>query len=139
MKLDNLKINTLSPAAFDWYLRYLSAMDGGRASTLVEMIDDACSFQINNHLPMHGRAAIAAAFDRYWDAIYSIEHELLNIFGTDERFAVEMLCHYTRKDGTAVILPAAVFIDRGANGRIVYARSYVDATPVHDAFTRKYA
>jgi len=50
-----------------------------------------------------------------------------------------MLVHYTRKDGSIVTLSAAVFIDRSANGLVDQARSYVDATPVHDAFTRKYA
>jgi ketosteroid isomerase-like protein len=139
MKIDSLKSNTLSPAAFEWYLGYLAAMDSGDVAHITAKLDEDCAVQINNHLPLHGRAAITAAFDRYWDAIDKIEHELLNIYGRDDQFAVEMLCHYTRKDGSVVTLPAAVFIDRGADGRITYARSYIDATPVHDAFTRRYA
>jgi hypothetical protein len=30
-------------------------------------------------------------------------------------------------------------MDRNADGLITWSRSYIDATPVHDAFTRKYA
>jgi hypothetical protein len=64
---------------------------------------------------------------------------VLNIYGNDDRFCVEMLCHYARKDDSSVTLPAAVFMDRDANGLITWARSYIDATSVRDAFTRKYA
>lgn len=139
MKLESLRTNQLSPEAFAWYQDYLAAMDGADLPRITTHLAPECAFQINNHLPMHGREAIGAAFVRYWDAIECMEHDLLNIYGDDAHFCVEMLCHYTRKDGSVVTLPAAVFIDRDANGHIVWARSYVDATPVHDAFTRKYA
>ena len=139
MKLDALRINQISPEVFDRYCRYLVAMDNADLPALLAFFHEDCALQINNHLPMHGHTAIGAAFERYWEAINTIEHELLNIYGNDERFCVEMLCHYTRKDGTQVTLPAAVFMDRSADGRIAWARSYIDATPVHDAFTRQYA
>jgi ketosteroid isomerase-like protein len=139
MKTDALRINQLSPTVFGWYCRYLDAIDGADVSAQLSFFHEDCALQINNHLPMHGHTAIAAAFERYWEAIASIEHELLNIYGNDERFCVEMLCHYTGNDGSQVILPAAVFIDRSADGLITWARSYIDATPVHDAFTRQYA
>lgn len=139
MNLANLRINQFSPEAFGWYCRYITAMDDADLKTVLTFFHEDCALQINNHLPMHGHESIAAAFERYYEAIESIEHELLNIYGTDQRFCVEMLCVYTRTDGSSVTLPAAVFMDRGEDGRITWARSYIDATPVHDAFTRKYA
>lgn len=139
MKIDSLRTNQLSSEAFAWYQRYLVAMNSADLNGVIAHLAPDCAFQINNHMPMHGHEAIGAAFARYWDAIGGIEHDLLNIYGDDHRFCVEMLCHYTRKDGSVVTLPAAVFIDRNAEGQISLARSYVDATPVHDAFTRKYA
>ena len=139
MKLDSIRINQLSPASFDWYRKYLAAMDGSDLPTLLKFLHKDCAFQINNHLPMHGHEAIGAAFQRYWEAIAGIEHELLNLYGDDQRFCVEMLCHYTRTDGSTITLPAAVFMDRDAHGLVTWSRSYIDATPVHDAFTRKYA
>lgn len=139
VKYDELKTNALTPQGFAWYLSYLTAMDSGDIPGMLSKFDENCALQINNHLPLSGRAAVAAAFERYWEAIGKLDHELLNIFGADHAFAVEMLCHYTRKDGSVVSLPAAVFIERGPDGLITYARSYIDATPVHDAFTRHYA
>jgi hypothetical protein len=105
MKLDPIRINQLSPAAFDWYCQYLTAMDGGDLAALLGFFHEDCALQINNHRPMHGHEAIGAAFERYWEAIVGIEHELLNIYGNDERFCVEMLCHYTRSDGSQITLP----------------------------------
>lgn len=139
MKCESLRTNQLSPEAFAWYQGYLAAMDSADLPRIVAYFAPDCAFQINNHLPMHGHEAISAAIERYWGAIGGMEHDLLNIYGDDAHFCVEMLCHYTRKDGSIVTLPAAVFIDRNPEGHIVWARSYVDATPVHDAFTRKYA
>ena len=96
MKLDALRINQISPAVFDWYCRYLVVMDKGDLPALLAFFHEDCALQINNHLPMHGHDAIGAAFERYWEAINTIEHELLNIYGNDERFCVEMLWYSRR-------------------------------------------
>ena len=139
MIIANLRINQMSPEAFAWYCAYITAMDNADLKAVLACFHEDCALQINNHLPLHGHEPIAAAFERYYEAIESIEHDLLNIYGTDQQFCVEMLCVYKRRDGTSVTLPAAVFMDRSADGRITWARSYIDATPVHDAFTRDYA
>jgi hypothetical protein len=40
----------------------------------------------------------------YWVTFGSLEHDLLNIYGTDSAFMLEALNHYTRLDGNRVTL-----------------------------------
>jgi hypothetical protein len=122
----------LSPEGLAWYKRYLSALASGRREQLAPFFDETGAYQFNNHLPLYGGETIALGVSQYLGGVESLTLEVLNIYGTDHHFAVELLHHYVRKDGGQVTVPAAGFVERNAQGLIVQARAHVDATPVFD-------
>lgn len=60
----------------------------------------------------------------------TIEHDLLNIYGTDDHYVLEALNHYTTLDGRQVTLRAVAFTDRNAAGLVDSVRLYTDTAPL---------
>lgn len=131
MKTDSLRINQLSPAGFEWYLGYLRAIDEGDVDAYAARLADECELIQNNNPPVRGKAAIVGMLAQFWPAFRGMEHELLNIYGTDTRFVLEAWNHYTRHDGNKVSVRAVAFTDRDeATGLVTSVRFYTDASPV---------
>jgi ketosteroid isomerase-like protein len=131
MITDTLRTNQLSPAATDWYVgQYLDAMDRLDIERYAAFLADDVSVQFNNAPPVQGKAAVVGMLAAYWTSFAGIEHELLNIYGTDERFTLEARNHYVRHDGRKVTTNAVAFTDRGADGQVTSVRVYADASPV---------
>ncbi|MGH6949519.1 MAG: nuclear transport factor 2 family protein [Vitreimonas sp.] len=123
------RINQLSDDASDWYARYLTALDSGDAEEFRAYIDEACVMQINDDLPLYGADVILSVVKRNWIVFERVEHEPLNIYGSDASFAVEMLCHFTRRGGARVTVPGCAFVDRGGDGRAMSLRMFLDLAP----------
>lgn len=126
MRTDDLRVNQLSPAAFAWYQAYLAALDAKDIERYGMFLADGCIMQTNNQPPVSGKAAVVAALGQYWGTFGTLEHDLLNIYGTDERFMLEALNHYTRADGKPVTLRAVALTDRNAAGLVSSFRLYTD-------------
>ena len=127
MKTQNLRINQLSPDAFAWYMHYLTVLDAKDVQGYAVHLADDCEMIFNSEPPVKGRAAIEAALEAYWKSFGTLEHELLNIYGTDRAFMLEALNHYTKADGTSLTLRAVAMTDRGEDGRVTSFRLYTDA------------
>lgn len=130
MKTGNLRINQLSPAAFERYLRYLEAMDARDVKAYAEFLADNCSLQMNNDPPVESKTAIVQMLTPYWNTFRSIEHELLNIYGTDTSYVLEALNHYERTDGGKVTVRAVAFTDLDDAGKVKSVRLYTDVSSV---------
>lgn len=130
MRTDNLRINQLSPKAYEWYLAYLQALDAKRVEQYSGFLADDCVMQSNNNDPVQDKAMIVQFLSNYWTTFDSIEHDLLNIYGTDSAFVLEALNHYKRNDGQAVTLRAVAFTDRNEAGLATSVRFYTDTTPL---------
>lgn len=130
MKTNNLGINQLSPEAFQWYLTYLRAVDEREIDAYASFLAEDCVMQTNSNPPMQGKKAIIAGLAQYWQSFAGLEHDLLNIYGTDTSFVLEAWNHYTRHDGTGVSLRAAAFTDRNSEGRVQSVRLYADVSPL---------
>ncbi len=131
MKTENLRINQLSPSAYAWYLGYLAALDAKDVDTYSNYLATECSLQFNNATPSVGRHAVIDGLSRYWATFGDLEHDLLNIYGSDAAFALEALNHYTRADnGDPVTLRAVAFTDRDDDGRVTSVRLYTDTAPL---------
>jgi len=85
---------------------------------------------MNNADPMAGKDAVLAGLGAYWPSFGTIEHDLLNVYGTDEAYVLEALNHYTRLDGSPVTLRAVAFTDRDADGKVTSVRLYTDTAPL---------
>jgi hypothetical protein len=131
MTLNALRISQLSEAGHDWYARYLFALDSGDAELFRPFLHGDCVMQINNDLPLYGANVILGAIKRNWVTFERVMHEPVNIYGTDRHFAVEMLWHFTRRDGRRVTIPATSFVDRGDDGAAHSIRLHADLAPVY--------
>lgn len=132
MRTEGLCVNELSEAGFDWYRSYLEAMDGLDIDRYAAFLAEDCVMQMNNEPPVTGKAAIVAGLTGYWQSFASIEHDLLNIYGDDGRFALEALNHYRRHDGKLVTLRAVAFTDRDRDGLAISIRLYTDTKPLFE-------
>ena len=131
--MNALRINQLSDDAFEWYVRYLDALDCGDAEALRAYIHEDCIMQINDNLPLYGASVILGALKHNWTRFERIEHEPTNIYGSDRRFAVEMLWHFTRRDSSQrVTVPACSFVDRGDDGRACSVRLFANLAPAFE-------
>ena len=130
MKTENLRINQLSPAAYEWYLSYLEVLDTKDVEKYGKFLNDDCVMQSNNNPPAEGKATILNYLSQYWSTFGSLKHELLNIYGSDSNFLLEALNHYTRLDGKPVTVTAVAFTDRNPEGLVTSVRFYTDTTPL---------
>jgi hypothetical protein len=129
MKTENLRINQLSPSAYEWYLKYLEALDTLDIGGYGKFLAQDCSVQSNNNPPMEGKEAVMQGLSSYWTTFASLEHDLLNIYGSDLSFVLEALNHYKRNDGKVVTIRAVAFTDRNEGGLVTLVRFYTDITP----------
>lgn len=128
MKTDNLRINQLSPSAYQWYLSYLKALDGKDIEGYGAFLSEDCIMQFHNNPPIQGKAAILKYLAQYWSSFGSLMHDLLNIYGSDWAFVLEALNHYQRNDGKAITLRAVAFTDCNESSLVTSFRFYTDTT-----------
>ena len=130
MRTDNLRINQLTPEGYTWYLRYLNALDQTDVQAYGEFLADSVTLQMNNQEPVSGKRRVLEGLAAYWQGFGSLEHDLRNIYGTDNAFVLEALNHYTRLDGEPVTLRAVAFTDRNQSGLVTSVRLYTDTAPL---------
>jgi hypothetical protein len=130
VRTDKLRINQLSPKTYEWYLTYLQAIDTKSVEMYGTFLSDDCVLQSNNNPPAQSKAIIIQFLSDYWTTFDSLEHDLLNIYGSDSSFVLEAFNHYKRNDGKAVTLKAVAFTDRNKEGLVTSVRFYTDTTPL---------
>lgn len=127
----SLRTNQLTPSLSDWYLgEYLPAMDALDVEKYATFLADDVSLKFNNAPPAEGKAAVVGMLSGYWKSFAGIEHEPLNIYGTDSQFMLEALNHNVRHDGKKVTIHAVALTDRNAEGLVASVRVFADASPV---------
>lgn len=126
----NLRINQLPSGAYEWYLRYLGALDRLDIEAYCEFLDPACTVQSNNSDPIVGLEAIREQLGAYWMAFASLEHDLKNIYGDARNFVLEADNIYKRHDGRTVVVRAVAFTDVNESGKVSAVRFYTDMSPV---------
>jgi ketosteroid isomerase-like protein len=126
MILGSLRINTLSPEASAWYWRYIASVDAKDLDGYCAFLDEDCTLQVNNHFPILGRGMIREILRQSWATYAELEHEPLNIYGSDTNFVLEALNHYRRLDGQKVTTRATAFTDRDEGGLVKAIRLYSD-------------
>lgn len=130
MRTTNLRTNQLSPAAYEWYLSYLDALDRKDIEAYGGFLADDVELLMNNQEPVQGLERVKQGLAMYWQTFGGLEHDLLNIYGTDSNFCLEALNHYRTLGGDAVTLRAVAFTDRDEEGRVTAVRLYSDTSPL---------
>ena len=93
MKTDSLRVNALSSDAYQWYLEYLDALDNQDIDRYGEFLADSVVLQQNDDDPVSGKETVLAGLGAYWQSFGALEHDLLNIYGSDDAFVLEALNH----------------------------------------------
>jgi ketosteroid isomerase-like protein len=130
MTTSTLQTNQLSAEAFEWYAAYLHAQDRLDVPAYGAFLADDCVLQFANNPVLTGKEAILATLAPFWGSLERNEHTLLNLFGTDRKFALEALNSFTRKDGRVVTVPAMAVTERNENGLVCAVRVFMDMAPV---------
>ena len=128
LRTNQLRINQLSPEGYKRYLAYLEAIDTQNVEAYSGFLAEDCVMQSNNNPPVQGKAAIVQFLTNNWTTFASLEHDLLNIYGSDSCLVLEALNHYQRNDGQAVKLRTVAFTDRNHTGLVTFVRFYIDTT-----------
>ncbi len=132
MKTENLKINQLSAEAYEQYLAYLTAMDNKDVDAYGQFLADDVEMFFNNKAFGQGKETILQGLGNYWQSFDTIEHDLINIYGSDDNYVLEALNHYKRHDGTVAMVKAVAFTDLDDKGKVKSVRLYMDTTPVFE-------
>jgi ketosteroid isomerase-like protein len=128
---NEIKINQLSEAAFEWYQRYLQAIDATNIEKYGEFLAEDCEFQFGNQPKVKGKEAILEGLKQFWQTYDGEEHILQNILGNDRCFALEAINIYNRKDGSKVGCPAVAITERNDEGLAFSIRVFIDIAPLY--------
>ncbi|TRX59192.1 nuclear transport factor 2 family protein [Fulvivirga sp. M361] len=132
MKTKNLRINQLSTSAYVQYMTYLEAMDSKNVEVYGSFLADDVEMFFNNNPFGQGKEVILQGLGNYWQSFASVEHDLVNIYGTDENYVLEALNHYKRHDGKEATVKAVAFTDLNSDGKVKSVRLYMDTAPVFE-------
>jgi len=132
MIMSSLRINELDQRTTDWYIgQYLDALDHLDIERYQSFLSEGVTVQFNNAPAIAGKAAAVAMLSDYWKSFAAIEHEPLNIYGSDRAFMLEALNHYVRHDGRKVTTRAVALTDRDGDGKVTSVRVFADMSPVY--------
>ncbi len=132
MITSNLRINQLSETAFDAYLRYLKVLDAKDLDAYAQFLANDVSIEFGNAPAVKGKKAVVEMLGGYWQSFKSIEHDLINIYGSDKAYVLEALNHYVRHDGTKATVRAVAFTDKNEDGLVTSVRIFGDTSPLFE-------
>jgi ketosteroid isomerase-like protein len=131
--LKNARINQLGPEATRWLHQVLTALDAKDLEAYTGFMADDVEVSFNNgEMTMRGRDTVREGLGQFWSSFGTLEHDELNIYGTDRNFVHEALNYYTTVDGREVTVRAVAWIDRNDDGDVVSLRVYNDQSPLWD-------
>jgi hypothetical protein len=119
MKTNLLKTQTLSAEAFQWLQNKYLAVDSRNHNEYG-----------NNPLAI-GKDALLQGIDNFWASIHGLNHNFINILGTDNKLVLEAVIDYTRADDKVVKTPCVTIIERNQDGFATSIRIFIDTTPVY--------
>ena len=131
MKTDHLKTQMLYSEAFQWLQNKYLAVDGRNHAAYANYLADDCVLQFGNNPLATGEDAVLQGIDNFWASIHGLNHNFLNVLGTDHQLVLEALIDYTRADDRVVQIPCVTLIDRNEAGLATSIRIFIDVAPVY--------
>lgn len=129
--LESVRINQLGPGTTEWLAALVRTLDAKDVDAYVAAMSDDVEVGFNNgDVSMQGRETVRAGLRDFWASFGTLEHEELNLYGTDRHLVHEALNHYTTLDGRSVTLRAVAWIDRDEDGLVTSLRVYSDQSPL---------
>lgn len=107
-----------------------AAFDAKDVGALAELVTDDVRLQIGNATVVNGKTEFVEALSAFFLSVAGFRHTVTNVWSDLDAVIAELRVHYTRLDGTELMLPCCnVF--RLRNGAVADYRVYMDITPVY--------
>ena len=112
-----------------WVETTYEALDEKDVDAFVAQLTPGAELRFGNGAPLAGRVAIRDALTEFFAAIDSVSHAFTSQLRVDDTLIIEQMVTYTRRDGGAVVLPAATVCEL-TEGKADRMQTYADLTPV---------
>jgi ketosteroid isomerase-like protein len=113
----------------EWVEQTYEALDSKDVDGFVAQLTPGATVRFGNGDPVVGRVAIRDAFREFLDAIDTISHAFTAQLRVDDTLVLEQIVTLSRRDGTAVVLPAAAVCEL-TEGKADRMQTYIDVSPV---------
>ena len=111
----------------EWIEVTYEALDAKNVDAFVAQLTPGATVQFGNGLPVAGRVAIRDAFSEFFDAIGTMSHGFTSQLRVDDTLIIEAIVTFTRRDGTAVVIPAATVCEL-TDGKADRMQTYADVS-----------
>ena len=112
-----------------WLETTYEALDAKDVEAFVGQLTPGAELRFGNGTPVAGRVAIRDAFAEFFQSIDSVSHAFTSQLRVDDTLFIEQMVTFTRRDGVAVVLPAATVFEL-TEGKADRMQTYIDVTPV---------
>ena len=110
--------------------RYYEAVDAMDLEAFKAMHSENARVIFANYPAAEGPDQIAGAIGQFWSTIGGLKHTFVNRWDNPEESILEAAVDYTRKDGSAVTLPA-VSILKPEGDKVGELRVFIDVAPLY--------
>ena len=121
----------VSETAFTWLQHKYLAVDSRSHTEYAKYLADDCVLQFANNPVAMGEDAVLKGIDNFWDSIHGLNHNFINVLGTDDYLVLEAVIDYNRTDDKVVQTPCVTLIERNSDGLASSIRIFIDTTPVY--------
>ena len=113
----------------EWVEQTYEALDAKNVDAFVAQLTPGATVRFGNGDPVAGRVAIRDAFSELFAAVGTISHAFTSQVRVDDTLVIEEFVTLTRRDGAAVILPAATVWEL-TDGKADRMQTYIDVSPL---------
>lgn len=131
MKTHLLKAQTLSADAFQWLQNKYLAVDSRNHDEYAKYLAKDCVLQFGNNPLAIGEDALLQGIDNFWASIHGLNHNFVNVLGSDHQLVLEAVIEYTRADDRVVQTPCVTIIYRNEKGLASSIRIFIDTSPIY--------
>lgn len=118
------------------HVEFNNAIASRDVPAYLAFLDDDCTLQINNAMPIYSKRAIETAYTAYLETFQSLTIEIMSTFDDGPRSVFEALYTYLCNDGSTEVVQLSSMIDRNERGLMTAIRVYGDATRVFKPFMK---
>ena len=113
----------------EWVEETYQAFDTKDVDALVGQLTPGATVRFGNGAPVAGRVAIRDAFSELFAAVDTVSHAFTSQLRIADTIIVEEMVGFTRRDGAAVVLPAATVYEL-TDGKADRMQTYIDVSPL---------
>lgn len=132
-KLANEQLGSGSRA---WHARFNDALAARDLDLYLGFLDETCSLQINNAMPIYSKLAIRAAYALYLTSFVTLKFEIMNVLGDERQSVCEVLYTYGCNDGSTEVVQTLYIADFDEAGMATSIRVYGNGARVFRPFMR---